>query len=295
MTSFKAYLITWIVWWTYKGSFQSAEGLHARIKRERPLKHNPPEHLRKRFIIEEREQRGFAIFDVSPKSETPSKARVLYLHGGAFLFGPTPIHWEFVALLAERLQAVVSVARYPLGPDYKLLDMYDVLQPLHDEMAAAQVDTPFFLMGDSAGGTLSLALSQLALKAKKPVAKRVVLITPCMDCTLSNPDVQKVLPNDPWMDVPGILEIPRIICPELDPRDPRASPIYGDLDGLPPMLVFAAGRDLLSPDAKRFVELAKAKGREVELVEGEGMVHVWPILPLPEASQAVDKMIKWLE
>nr|CEG03701.1 unnamed protein product [Fusarium acuminatum CS5907] len=65
----------------------------------------------------------------------------------------------------------------------------------------------------------------------------------------------------------------------MDTKHPDVSPIYGDLR-LPPMLVFAAGLDLLTPDTRKMVDIARKEGTRVELVYGEDMVHVWPLLPI---------------
>ncbi|KAF4964520.1 hypothetical protein FZEAL_10861 [Fusarium zealandicum] len=206
----------------------------------------------------------------------------------------TPEHWEFVAQLARRLSAVVTVPLYPLGPETPLMKMYDAVQPLHDELAAAEDPTPFWVMGDSAGGTMTLVLTQQARLAGRPTAQRIVPITPCTDSSLTNPDLHTAALKDPWLDVPGVAEVTRLICPEMDTQHPRVSPIYGDAR-LPPMLLFAAGLDLLTPDTKKMAAKAKEAGTEVELVVGEGMVHVWPLLPIWEGQQAVDKIVEWLE
>lgn len=87
MPSLKAYLVSWYVWFNFKGSFQTAEGLHRRIKEERKKQdHSPHQHLQRQLIIEERKVGGCVVYDVAPKSETTNQARILYLHGGAFVF-----------------------------------------------------------------------------------------------------------------------------------------------------------------------------------------------------------------
>ncbi|RSM05486.1 hypothetical protein CEP52_006220 [Fusarium oligoseptatum] len=211
-----------------------------------------------------------------------------------FVFDITPQHWELAAQLARRLNAVVTVPIYPLGPETRLMKMYDLVQPLHDELAGADDPTPFWMIGDSAGGTMTLVLTQRARLAGNPTANLLVPITPSTDSTLLNPDMHAASLKDPWLGVEGIAEITQLICPEMDTKHHCVSPIYGDL-ALPPMLVFAADLDLLTPDTKIMVNKAREQGTEVELVLGEGMVHVWPLLPIWEAQQAVDKMVEWLE
>ncbi|KAH6895657.1 alpha/beta hydrolase fold-domain-containing protein [Thelonectria olida] len=297
MPSFRNYLVSWALWFMKKGSWQSAAAFDKRIaaaRRKNPP-HEPPEKMQKQFIVEEEMRKeGYVVYTVAPKSETPTQARIMYLHGGAFVFEIAPQHWALIAQLAERLQAVITVPIYPLGPETPLMKMYDCVQPLYNELAAEPDPTPFWCMGDSAGGTMTLVMTQNARKAGLPTARRLVPITPCTDVSLANEEMLAVAPKDPWLDVPGIKHVTELICPELPVKDPRVSPIYGDLKG-PPMLVLAGGNDLLGLDAIKMAGMAKEQGSEVELLVGEGMMHVWPILPIPEAALAVNKIVEWLQ
>ncbi|KAH7150422.1 Alpha/Beta hydrolase protein [Dactylonectria estremocensis] len=298
MPSFTNYLVSWYIWWQKKGTWQTAEELNRRIAASRKpgaTTTQPPDHMHRRYIVEETKRpEGFTVYTVAPKSETPTQARIMYLHGGGFVFEITTQHWALVAELADRLQAVVTVPIYPLGPETPVLDMYDRVQPLYNELAADPDPTPFWAVGDSAGGTMTLVMTQQARLAGVPTASRLVPITPCTDSSLVNPDMHAMAPRDPWLDVPGIAEVTRLICPGVDTKNPRVSPIYGDL-AFPPMLALAAGTDCLMPDTKKMVELAREQGTQVELVVGEGMMHVWPLLPIPEARVAIDKIVEWLE
>lgn len=297
MHSLASYVIPWIVWFRFRGSFQTPEALHARIKNERKTKtHEPPQRIRRQLSVEERTVGGYPVYDLSPKSEDLHRARLLYIHGGAFVFEIQPIHWTVVAELAERLNAIITVPIYPKGPEHSLPQMFDMLQPVHDEVAAAasRENVPFLMAGDSCGGSMALVLTQQASKAGKPIASRIVLNTPVVDCTLTNPDMYALAPSDPFHDMPGFEEIIKVVFSGMNLKDPMVSPIYGDLSILPPVLVFIAERDLLAPDTRRFVDMAREKGREVEVVEGEGMVHVWPVMPFPEGEQARRKMTQWL-
>lgn len=296
MPSLKSHLVRWVVWYKFKPNWSSAEGLRARIEVNRKeADYRPSEKFTARHIVEEDHRPCLPVYHVKPRSDKPTEARILYNHGGGFVFEITPEHWVLIGRLARRLNAVVTVPIYPLGPETTLLKMYDVVQPLYNEMAAAKESTPFWCMGDSAGGTMTVVMTQQALKAGLPTASRLVPITPCMDSSLVNPDLHTVAQRDPWLGIPGIEEVTRLICPDVPTTDPRVSPIYGDFSKMPPMLVFGASEDMLGPDAKKTVEMAKEKGREAEFVYGEGMVHVWPLLPIYEGGLAVDKIVEWLE
>jgi len=77
-----------------------------------------------------------------------------------------------------------------------------------------------------------------------------------------------------------------------DPRDPYISPLFGDLRGLPPLLMFVGTAEGGLDDSLRFAEKAKAAGVDVQLTVGEGQVHCYPLLPdfIPESKQAMVKI-----
>lgn len=276
---------------------QSSGALRARISRERKTKTStPPPHLYRQFIVERRLKTLFPIYDISPKSEAPHSCRILYLHGGNFLFDINSFHWAFVAAMAERLNAVVTVPIYPLGPEVTLYEMYDMVQPLHDEMASClDDDTPIFTVGDSAGACMALVLTQRALAEGGVASTRLVLTTPVVDSSLTNPETRRMAGADPWLGIPGIEETLRLACPGSNPKDPVISPLYGDMTDLPPTMVLTAEYDLLSPDTRRFVKKARAHGCDIEHVEGPGMIHAWPILPFHEGYEAREAIFQWLE
>ncbi|KAG5933820.1 hypothetical protein E4U53_000859 [Claviceps sorghi] len=298
MASWRAHFLSWALWLWTKGSFTTAQGLRKRIAkaRETPADHRPPPTFLPRFIVEERQVDGCPVYDISPKSETPNEARILYLHGGSFMFEIRPPHWNLIGLLVERLQAAVTVPIYPLGPEKKLKDQYAMLQPIYDEMAASRQDAPLFAVGDSAGGCMALVLTQEAIRKGKSTAAGLVAITPVVDATLTNPEAREVSRRDPWLDIVGCKESAELVRGDWPVDDPRTSPLFGEVDALPPMLILTAENDVLAPDARRFVDKARAAGREVVHVEGPGMMHVWPlVLPNHDGKKAIDEMVDWIE
>ena len=298
MPSLKYYLLPWIVWWFLGSSTKSAEAFRKSIQDDRKNPDtSPPKDLRKKFSIDQREYNGSTVYEVSPKSEHPTKAHILYLPGGGLVFKALEVHWTIVSKLAERLQATVTMPMYPLAPEHKITEVYDVLRPLHKELARAALgeNVPYWIMGDSAGGLLALSLTQQAIANGEPTASKMILITPAIDMSFENPESRRVaVENDPWMDIAGLLEIAKLSAPDLDPKDPLISPVYGSAEKLPETLLFVATRDLWSPDAILFAQKAKEAGRRIEVVRGEGMLHAWPLLPFYEGGLEVDRIVQWL-
>lgn len=299
MPSWKAILFRHLLAWTYKPFQKTPESFHARIQKERrEVSCEPSDKVRAQLRLEETESGGCRVFHATPNDDGPINARVLFIHGGSFIFELSPLHWDFIVLLARKLRARVTVPVYPLAPEHKLAAMYDMLQPLYDDMAAAARDdgTPFWTMGDSAGGTFTLGLTQRALDAGRPLADRLVLVSPCVDGTMMNPDLFVVaLDRDPMLSLTGVVVSLGLFLGDLKREDPRITTTNGTIKGLPPMFVTLGTDDLLGPDAALFVQKAKDNGCDVTSILGEGLFHDWFIFPLPEATEAQHKLFEWLQ
>lgn len=294
MPSLKSHLVALVLKHTRKKAFASPENLKRWIEKSRLREtHVPPPGVAKRLAIEVREVDGFPVYEVAPP-RVAGERRILYLHGGAFCFQMTPFHWNLVAEMAEKLRCRVTVPIYPLAPEHDFHAMFGMAMTVYEQLLSVTRPEDVVLMGDSAGGNMAVVLTMLAAEAGLATPGRLVLISPGLDMTMANPDVPKAARLDPWLDIPGGLEAVRIYSAGIDVADWRISPIYGDLAVLPPTIVFSGTRDLLYPDTRIFAEKAKAAGVDVELVVGEHMIHVWPLIDMPEARVARARMVAFL-
>ena len=141
---------------------------------------------------------------------------------------------------------------------------------------------------------MAVVLSMLAAQDGMPVASRQVLISPGLDMSLANPQIRELEKIDPWLAIEGGMEALRLCAPGIALDDWRVSPLYGDLSVLPRTLIMTGTRDLLSADAAIFAEKARAQGVDVDLVVEEGMIHVWPLIDMPEARTARDRIVDYL-
>jgi monoterpene epsilon-lactone hydrolase len=268
--------------------FLSAAGLHARIARERrSMRPDPPPALRRRVRIEEQACGGHRCFTVRPLlAQATGPVQVLFLHGGAYVSEMTPYHWRFVAGLVEAAGCTVHVPIYPLAPEHTHRDAYPVIERAWQMLGASTPSQHRVLMGDSAGGGLALGFAQTLAAGGQPGARDVVLISPWLDLALRNPAIVGFEARDPWLARPGLLEAGRLWAGGDDTALPRLSPLHGPLAGLGRLTVFIGTRDLLLPDCRRLRDLAAQAGVPCDLIEGAGMIHDWPILPVPDALAA---------
>lgn len=279
---------------TRKKAFQSPEALNAYIAQARKSENfRPPPIIAGNLSIAERRIDGWLTYEVAPPGELATQ-RIIYMHGGAYCFEITSYHWRLIAELARRLRARVTVPIYPLAPEHGFGDIFDmalkVYRSLLDEADAQDI----VFMGDSAGGNMAVVLTMLARQASLPQPGRHVLISPGLDMTLENPAVVEAERADPWLAIPGGLEAIRHYAADIPRTDWRISPIRGDLSGLPPTLMLTGTRDLLTPDNLRYADLARRAGVDMEVLVGDGMFHVWPLINMPEARHARDIIVNYL-
>lgn len=292
MPSLKSHLAAFVLKHTRKKAFMSPQGLHAWIEKSRKTQdHRPPVKVAERLDIKWRKVADHIVYEARPKGAAASR-RILYLHGGAYCFELTSFHWKLIAELVERLSAHVTIPVYPLAPEHDFHDIYAMTKAVYREVLGEGRDVA--IAGDSAGGNMALVLTMMAAENGWPIADRLVLISPGLDMTLANPETLNVALIDPWLGVQGGMEAVKIYAADLDFGDWRISPLYGDLSILPPTLIFSGTRDMLYPDSVIFTEKAKRLGADVRLVVGKGMFHVWPLIDMPEARDARDRMVEFL-
>ena len=259
-----------------------------RRKRGRP---DPPNAVQRRVDIERCEKFSFPVYIVKPR-QGHGKRRILYLHGGSYVHTFARQHWTLVATLTERLAATVIVPDYQLAPEHtwrkSFSAMVDLARQIGDDTAAGCV-----LIGDSSGGGYSLSVAQqLSLAGMAPLP--LVLIAPFVDLTMSDPRAQAIDPPDPWHSIEGLRRAGRLWAGEDDPKRPEISPLFGSFAGLGPLLIFSSTRDVLNPQNRDLVEKARVGGVSVEFIEEANLIHDYPLLPIPEARGAVERIIEFI-
>jgi len=215
--------------------------------------------------------------------------QLLYLHGGAYSAGSPTSHRPLTAELARTGNACVYALDYRLAPENPfpaaIDDALSAYQYLQQHEAGA---SPIVLAG-SAGGGLCLALLQKIKQSglKMPIAN--ILYSPWTDLTISG---QSVIDNEQScaMLTPSALKLgAELYLNGADPKDPLATPIFGDFSGCTPTLVFVSDSELLRDDALRMVKILKRDGVETQMQIVHGQAHVWPLFHrfLPEGKLAL--------
>lgn len=254
---------------------------------ERNAKENREEYEIPRSIvtsdIESYEAYGMKIFRMSPKTEK-RRQRVLYLHGGGYIHQPSVFHWRFLNKLVKETEMEFIVPIYPKAPEHTYDEAYGAVQELYKELV--QDDDNIVIMGDSAGGGLTLGLVQMIKKEQLPMPKAQIVISPWLDITLGNPDIEAYETIEPMLKPDNLKIIGKIWSGDAEPDNYKISPMYGELDGLPKLYLFVGTREIILPDARRYVQLLEAAGADFEYYEYAMQNHVFPLYPIKEGIEA---------
>jgi acetyl esterase/lipase len=252
----------------------------------RPARFGPPRLLERTVDLAVRSFRGWPIYSVTPKGTAEPVLTVVYLHGGAYTAEITPMHWRFIAKLAREANVRVEVPIYPLAPT----STADKTVPGAAAFIASVVELHgvgrVVVMGDSAGGGLALAAALELRDADQRPAAALILLSPWLDVTMSADSQSEIERRDPFLGRVGLAVAGQAYSGDLSLTDPRVSPLFGDLGGLPPITVLSAGRDLLCVDADRLCEKAHEAGIKVDHHKRPGLFHVYPLMPTPEGIAA---------
>jgi acetyl esterase/lipase len=250
----------------------------------------PPEHLKLRIEVFSEDFQGMKIHRLEPKSKIP-RHKVFFLHGGSYVLNATRPHWRFLANLVESTGCGVIAPDYPLAPLHTYAEAYQALVGYYRVFDEARREgETVVMMGDSAGGGLCLGLCMALRDERLALPSGLVLLSPWLDVTMSNPHIEVLDPTDPFLNVQALKNAGLAWAGGANPRKPWISPLYGNLAGLPAMHLFIGTKDVLAADARRFRGLCLAAKADLSFYEYDNMVHDWMLLDFKEAKMAAQRI-----
>jgi acetyl esterase/lipase len=215
-----------------------------------------------------------AEWTATPGADTDSV--VLFLHGGGYAIGSLDSHRHMVSEMGR------ACGMRALALDYRLAPEHPFPAPVEDTLAAYRflLDSGIkpgriCIAGDSAGGGLVVAAMLAIRAAGLPQPGCGWCISPWVDLACTGASMLDNATRDPTVQKPGVLEFAGIYLAGADPRSPLASPIYGDLRGLPPLLIQVGSVETLLDDAIALARSAALADVSVDLQIWPEMIHVW--------------------
>jgi acetyl esterase/lipase len=228
--------------------------------------------------------------DRSAKRLSKPKERVIfYIHGGAYYISSAAVQRLITIPLAKYTDARVFALDYRLAPETCFPG------PLHDVVSGylrlvEDLHIPpenIIVAGDSAGGGLSLALMLYLRDNDYPLPSAGILMSPWVDLTMSchSWEENKLFDIVPRPESDDDMNPVSLYLGDLNHiTHPYASPLFGDMKGLPPLLVSAGDAEVLRDEISLLAHKAKLAGVEVQHELYEDAVHVFQVFPFLEAS-----------
>jgi epsilon-lactone hydrolase len=297
MASCRAWLLDAILRWGMKRHGDKAIDL----ERSRRMMHRPPRRVlrvpRDMRITEIVTEEGLR-FDKVERIEASAADQpviVYYLHGGGYFFGSPKTHRPIIISLVKAFDGLAYGLDYRLAPEHPFPAAVEDAAEAYRWLVATHPNSRIVIAGDSAGGGLAIVTAIGVRTAGLPPPVALIAFSPWCDLACTGPSLVTNARSCAMFTPKGIRQAAALYLAGSDPCDPRASPLYADLAGLPPMLLFASNQETLLDDAVRLAERARAAGVEVEMVRRDGLPHVWPIFVhlLPEAREAVAQLSTW--
>lgn len=239
---------------------------------------------------------GFYAEWVAPQNCKEDQA-ILYFHGSGFVMGTSIDHRALVAKFVARCGIKALVFDYSLAPEHPYPAAINDSVAIYLWMLKnGYRPEDIVFAGDSAGGCIALS-TLLVLKDKNiPLPSAIVTFSPCTDLTCSGASHISKAKVDPATPLGATKTYTSYYIGDSDPTLPYMSPLFGELEGLPPIMIQVGEDETLLDDSVRFAQKAKKAGVETHLHVWEGMFHCFPLLApmFPEATKAINEVCEFI-
>ncbi len=247
----------------------------------------------KRVVFSDESFEGFEAAWAKPNKNNCHHGAILYLHGGSYTAGTLAYSKGFGSVLTELTNIPSLCVGYRLAPEFPfpcaLEDALSAYKRLLEEYSPEDIA----LVGESAGGGLVFALLLKIKEVGLPMPSCAVAMSPWVDLTCTNPSYVTNREVDPSL-FEEALKFSADLYSLGDNKNPLVSPVYGELKGLPPSLIFAGGYELLMDDAILLSGRLKASSVSCECHIVPDMWHVFPLFNTPESKAAIRQMKKFI-
>ena len=239
---------------------------------------------------------GVAGIECRPVELADNAPMLLYFHGGGFRIASALAYRSYGSHLAAVLGARVLLVEYRLAPEHKFPKAVDDCFAVWESLLAEGIDTGrIVIAGDSAGGGLAASVTMHAL-ADGVLPAGVICCSPWVDLTITADTYDTNAESDKLFSRTSAEEAAPAYLGGADPMNPIASPLFGDWDGAPPLLILVGDAEVLLDDSRKLAEVAKSAGVDVTLSVYPEMPHIWTMSypAFPEAVEGVTEMAEFV-
>ena len=184
---------------------------------------------------------------------------------------------------------------YPKAPENKVEKISANIDAIYTAALESYLPYQISFIGDSAVGTLVTSIIQRLIKNQIQLPRKIILVSPVMDASMSNPAIEQLDDRDPMLSKKGVLSAKKMCVESSDLKHVMISPVYGRFKEFPQTVLFLAENDITYPDQKLAVEKLRDAEINLEISEGENMPHIWPfLLVMKEAQISLNEIIRIL-
>jgi len=231
-------------------------------------------------------------------SNIPTKRTILYLHGGSYNAGSINTHRVLVANLASASYSRALIVDYRLAPEFPYPAAIIDAKLAYDWLLENGISpNELVIAGDSAGGGLCLSLLLAIKENKQKMPAAAICLSPWTDLAGNGKSINKNKRKDIILNAENLRKAANIYKGETKSEDPFVSPIYGDLEGFPPLLIQVGSDEILLSDSVDLASKAKAAGVDITLEIWKDMQHVWQFAGdmVPESKKAIAAIGNFIE
>lgn len=225
------------------------------------------------------------------KAQASATQLIFHIHGGAFFLGSLSTHRALMTDIAARTQMQVVHMDYPLAPEHPFPEAIDAIFDVYQALLVQGIQPKDIIVsGDSCGANLALALCLRLKQQPELMPSGLILMSPYLDLTLTSESLRFNQKHDALLSIEALQAgINHYLKDGVQADDPRVSPLFDDLKGLPPTLVQVGSKEILLDDSKRFREKAEKANVKVNFKLYTGMWHNFQMFNawFPEAKQAL--------
>ncbi len=222
------------------------------------------------------------------------KNKILYIYGGTFVLQPSVFHWRFMDKLAYETLHEVVLPIYSKAPEYTYRETHQAIEQAYRRLLKETDADNIVIMGDASGGNMALSFVQKLMEQDElPLPRQLYLISPWLDLSLSNPDItEQVQKKDPIQNVFSLQSVAKVWVDDLERKNPRVSPMYGSVRGLPPVYMFGGTSEIFYPDMRKLADYFEAEQQPIHFYEYKDMVTAFPLYPIVESRKVLKQIRK---
>lgn len=240
--------------------------------------------------ISKDEFQGISVYTLNKEK---NNGKVLYyIHGGGYTEEILDWHWKMLNNIAKTTNCKIIIPIYPLAPFHTYDEAYKILTDLYKTVLVSTENKKIIMMGDSAGGGLALGLSQKFNKMNITQPNELILLSPWVDISMTNPNIKKFEQFEPLLDKQQLIVAGKLWAGKTSTKNSLVSPLYGDMKGLKHVTIFVGTREEFYPDILLLIKKMKEANVTSVLHIGQGQNHVYPVFPVPEGYEAIEKISK---